>query len=263
MTDATAETPGGDEAQDGMRPITQEDIRDALRAGMADFQKAPAYGLFFGAIFSIAGIMITWALFRGEASYWIFPVAAGFPLLGPFAAVGLYEVSRRMEAGEPVSWGPVLGAAFRQQGAQLPLFAVVTVFCFLVWIVLARIIFAVSFGTAPMTNVMSSFGVFFTSNGIIMLFIGTIVGAALAGTLFAISAVSVPMMLDKPVDVVTAMITSVQAVLENKDAMMYWAGIIVIAVVVAMLPLFIGMILVFPILGHTSWHVYRKLTSTA
>ena len=261
MTDAAGETPAGGAARPGLTPITQNDIRDALRAGLADFQKAPVFGLFFGAVFSIAGVLITWALFRGEASYWIFPVAAGFPLIGPFAAVGLYEVSRRLEAGEELSWGPVLGAALRQQGAQLPLFAVVAVFCFLVWIVLARIIFAVSFGTAPMTNIMTSFELFFTFHGIIMLIIGTIVGAALAGILFAISAISVPMMLDKPVDVVTAMITSVQAVLENRDAMFYWAGIIVMAVIIAMLPLFMGMILVFPILGHASWHIYRKVTT--
>lgn len=260
MTDVTAETPGGDHVRPGHTLITQDDIRDALRAGMDDFKKAPAYGLFFGAIFSIAGIMITWALFRGEASYWIFPVAAGFPLIGPFAAVGLYEVSRRLETGEPLSWGPVLGAAFRQEGAQLPLYAVVAVFSFLVWIVLARIIFAVSFGTAPMTNVMSSFEVFFTFNGIIMLMLGTLVGAALAAILFAISAISVPMMIDRPVDVVTAMISSVQAVLENRGPMSYWAGIIVCGVILAMLPLFVGMILVFPVLGHASWHVYRKLS---
>ena len=72
--------------------ITQDDIREALRAGLSDFQRAPVYGLFFGAVFSLAGILIAWALVRGEVSYWIFPLAAGFPLIGPFAAVGLYEV---------------------------------------------------------------------------------------------------------------------------------------------------------------------------
>lgn len=258
MTETTAPMP-----IPTVKSITQADIRDALKAGLADFQRAPIYGLFFGAVFSLVGIAITWALFRGEASYWIFPVAAGFPLIGPFAAVGLYEVSRRLEAGEPLAWGPILMAGFRQQNSQLPFFAVFTVFAFLAWIVLARVVFAVSFGTASMTNVMTSFDVFFTAPGITMLTIGTVVGAALAALLFSISVVGVPLLLDKDIDVVTAMITSVRATVENRAAMIYWGVLVAVCIVVAMLPLFLGMILVFPALGHASWHVYRKTIETA
>lgn len=246
-----------------VKSITQADIRDALKAGLSDFQRAPLYGLFFGAIFSIVGVAIASALVRGEASYWIFPVAAGFPLIGPFAAVGLYEVSRRLETGEPLAWGPVLMAGFRQQNSQLPFFAVFTVFAFLVWIVLARVIFAVSFGTASMTNVMTSFEVFVTGPGLIMLVIGTIVGAALAALLFAISVVGVPLLLDQDIDVVTAMITSFKATVENREAMIFWGLLIAGAIAIAMLPLFLGMILVFPMLGHASWHIYRKVIEPA
>ncbi|MEM7745775.1 MAG: DUF2189 domain-containing protein [Pseudomonadota bacterium] len=256
MTDTTAAPP-----VPTVNRITKADINDALRAGLADFQKAPIYGLFFGAVFSIGGILIAWALFQGEAKVWIFPVAAGFPLIGPFAAVGLYEVSRRLEAGEPLSWGPILAAGFRQKNSQLPFFMVFAVFAFLVWIVLARVIFAVSFGTATMTNVFSSIDLFFTFEGIVMLVIGTIVGAALATLLFAISVVAVPMLMDRDIDMVTAMITSFKAAAENREAMGFWAVILVVAIVIAMLPLFLGMVLVFPALGHASWHVYRKAVS--
>jgi uncharacterized membrane protein len=242
-----------------VKSISQTDIRAALKDGLADFQRAPIYGLFFGAVFSLFGIAITWALYQGEASYWIFPVAAGFPLIGPFAAVGIYEVSRRLEAGEPLDWGPVLAAGLRQKNSQLPFFAVFTVFAFLAWIVLARVIFAVSFGTAPMTNVMTSFHVFFTVPGLTMLIIGTIVGAALAALLFAVSVVGVPLLLDQDIDVVTAMITSFKATVENRDAMVFWGGIVAVAIVVAMLPLFLGMIVVFPALAHASWHIYRRV----
>ncbi|MEM6621283.1 MAG: DUF2189 domain-containing protein [Pseudomonadota bacterium] len=254
MTDATA-TPALPQVQ----KITRADIKAALAAGLSDFQRAPVYGLFFGAIFSVMGILIAALLARGDAGYWIFPLAAGFPLIGPFAAVGLYEISRRLEAGEPLSWGPILAAGFRQKNGQLPFFMVFAVFAFLVWIVLARVIFAVSFGTASMTNVMTSMEVFLTSSGMIMLAIGTVVGAALAALLFAISVVSVPMLIDRDVDMVTAMITSFKAAAENRDAMAFWAMILVGAVVIAMLPLFFGMVLVFPALGHASWHVYRKV----
>ncbi|MEO1494259.1 MAG: DUF2189 domain-containing protein [Pseudomonadota bacterium] len=241
--------------------ITQDDIREALRAGLSDFQRAPVYGLFFGAVFSLAGILIAWALVRGEVSYWIFPLAAGFPLIGPFAAVGLYEVSRRLEAGEPLSWGPVLMAGFRQQNSQLPFFAVVTVFIFLAWLVLARVIFAISFGPTTMTNIMTSFEMFFTGPGLIMLVIGTVVGAALAALLFSISVVGVPLLLDRDIDVVTAMITSFKATVENRPAMIYWGIVVAGCIAAAMLPLFLGMILAFPALGHASWHVYRKVIS--
>lgn len=254
MTDTTASIPVPE-----VKSITKDDIRAAMKAGMTDFQRAPIYGLFFGAVFSIFGIAITWALYQGEASYWIFPLAAGFPLLGPFLAVGIYEVSRRLEAGEPLSWGPVLMAGFRQGNSQLPFFAVFSVFAFLVWIVLARVIFAVSFGTAPMTNVMTSFSILFTGSGLVMFVVGTIVGAALAALLFSVSVVGVPLLLDRDIDAVTAMITSFMATVENREAMMFWAMLVVVATVAAMLPLFLGMIIVFPALGHVSWHVYRKV----
>jgi uncharacterized membrane protein len=241
--------------------ITTADIVGALRAGLSDFARAPQYGLVIGAIFSLVGVVISLSLVRGGQSLWLLPIAAGFPLIGPFAATGLYEVSRRLETGERLDWGVVLGAGFRN--SQLPLFAVFAVFAFLVWIVLARVIFAVSFGTAEMPNVMTSLEAFLTGPGILMLLIGTAVGAALAVLLFAVSALSVPMLVDRDIDVVTAMITSFGAVVENRDAMVRWALVIVAAVVVAMLPFFLGMVLVFPVLGHATWHVYRKAIAPA
>lgn len=253
MADTTAPTP-----LPMVKSITRADIRAALQAGLADFQRAPVYGLFFGAVFSIVGIAIAWALYRGEASLWIFPVAAGFPLIGPFAAVGIYEVSRRLEAGEELAWGPVLTAGLRQGNGQLPFFAAIAVFAYLVWIMLARGILAVSFGTASMTNVTSSLEIFLTGPGVLMLIIGTVVGAAFAALLFAVSVVGVPLLLDRDIDVVTAMIASFRATVENRDAMLYWGIVVAVAIAVAMLPLFLGMILVFPALGHASWHVYRK-----
>lgn len=241
--------------------ITPADIVGALRAALSDFARAPQYGLVIGAIFSLAGIVIALFLVSGGRSLWLLPVAAGFPLIGPFAATGLYEVSRRLEVGERPGWGDVLGAGFRN--SQLPLFAVFAVFAFLVWIVLARVIFAVSFGTSEMPNVMTSLGVFLTAPGILMLVIGTAVGAALATLLFAISAVSVPMLVDRDIDVVTAMIASFGAVVENREAMFRWALVIVAAMVIGMLPFFLGMVLVFPVLGHATWHVYRKVIGPA
>ncbi|MEO0678257.1 MAG: DUF2189 domain-containing protein, partial [Pseudomonadota bacterium] len=163
------------------------------------------------------------------------------------------------EAGEEVSLGPVLMAGFRSPHGQLPLFMVLAVIFFLAWIVLARVIFAVSFGTASMTNVMTSIEVFFTSQGMIMLAVGSLAGAALAALLFAISVVGVPLLVDRDIDIVTAIITSVRATIDNQSALAGWAVTVAVATIVAMLPLFLGMVLVFPVLGHASWHLYRAM----
>ncbi|MEO0665869.1 MAG: DUF2189 domain-containing protein [Pseudomonadota bacterium] len=242
-----------------IKQISRDDVRDALRAGLADFQKTPMLSLFFGLVFSLVGVVLALLLVRGGASYWVFPLAAGFPLIGPFAAVGLYEISRRIEAGEEVSLGPVLMAGFRSPHGQLPLFMVLAVIFFLAWIVLARVIFAVSFGTASMTNVMTSIEVFFTPQGLIMLAVGSLAGAALAALLFAISVVGVPLLVDRDIDIVTAIITSVRATIDNQSALAGWAVTVAVATIVAMLPLFLGMVLVFPVLGHASWHLYRAM----
>ncbi|MEM8789304.1 MAG: DUF2189 domain-containing protein [Pseudomonadota bacterium] len=253
MTDAVAIA-----SVPSVRSITRDDVRAALKSGLTDFQRAPIYSLFFGAVFAGFGIAIATLLYRGGTSYWILPLAAGFPLIGPFAAVGLYEISRRLEEGEPLSWGPILSAGFTSRNGQLPLFAVLAVFVFLAWLVLARVVFAVSFGTAAMTNVMTSFSVFLTAPGITMLIVGSVIGAALAVLLFSVSVVAVPMLVDRDVDFVTAMITSFKATVENQEAMLFWGVIVAAATIVAMLPMFLGMVLVFPALGHASWHLYRK-----
>ncbi|MEM6303449.1 MAG: DUF2189 domain-containing protein [Pseudomonadota bacterium] len=254
MVDTTVEAPAFE-----VRHISKDDITTALRKGLSDFQQAPVHSIAFGATFSLLGLALAVLLFRGGFSYWLLPLAAGFPLLGPFLAVGLYEISRRLEANEPLQTGGIIKAVFRNPHGQLPLFAVLALFFFLAWLVIARVIFAVSFGTVAMTNVMTSVEVFFTAQGLIMLAVGSIVGAALALLLFSISVVGVPLLLDQDVDFVTAIITSVRAVLENQSVMLFWAFFVAGATVIAMLPLFLGMVLVFPVLGHASWHLYRAL----
>ncbi|MEM7178521.1 MAG: DUF2189 domain-containing protein [Pseudomonadota bacterium] len=253
MTDTTNST-----ALPATRPLTVADMKSALLAGYADFRRAPLHGLFFGAVFSIIGIIVSWMLVVHASIYWVLPVAAGFPLIGPFAAIGLYEISRRLEAGEALHLSGILGAVWRESRFQLPSYAFVVLFIYLVWVYLAHLIFALSFGLQPIANVSSSTAFLLTGPGITMLIAGTLVGGGLATLLFAVSVVSVPMLLDRDIDVVSAMITSVRLVLANTEAMLVWGLIIAVSVALAMLPLFLGMLIVFPLLGHTSWHVYRK-----
>lgn len=241
------------------RSIMPSDITAALHAGIKDLARAPLYSLFFGCVFSVSGIAILYLLLIAGSSYWVLPLAAGFPLIGPFAAVGLYEISRRLEQGEPLSWGAVLQAVIRGGRMQLPSYAFIVLFIYLIWVYLAHLIFALSFGLKPMTNVMTSAELLTTAEGIGMLIAGTLVGGAIAALLFSISVISVPLLLERDIDVVTAIVTSVKAVLANRPAMLFWGIIIVICSIAAMVPLFLGMIVIFPVLGHTSWHVYRRV----
>lgn len=241
-----------------LREITGADVLAALGAGLRDFAAAPVMSLFFGAVFSVIGIVISYLVVIHASSYWVLPIAAGFPLIGPFAAVGLYEMSRRLEAGEPLGWGTVLGAVVRESRLQLASYAFVTLFVFLIWVYLAHLIFALSFGLKPLTNVMTSADLLLTGAGLTMLGVGVIVGGAISALLFSISVISVPMLLERDIDVVTAMVHSVRSVLKNTGAMVFWGAIIAVMCAIAMLPMFVGMILVFPVLGHASWHVYRR-----
>lgn len=253
MTD-TMQTPPVPE----LRSLSGQDVRAALQAGIADFRRAPAFGLFFGGIFSAIGIVIFLQLVVWGSSYWALPLAAGFPLVGPFVAVGLYAVSRDLERGEAPVWAEILSVPVKESARQIPWMAFVTLFIYLVWVYMAHLIFALSFGLKPLTNVMSSAALLLSQEGIVMLFFGSIIGGGLAFLLFAVSVVSVPMMLDREIDVVTAMVMSFRCVLENKGPMLMWGLIVAVSSMAAMVPLFLGMVIVFPVLGHASWHLYRK-----
>lgn len=258
MTTQTASPP-----LPGVRTITTADIKDALRAGVADLAGASGFSLFFGVVFSALGMLIWFLLVYQGSSYWALPLAAGFPLIGPFAAVGLYEISRRREKGEDLSWGIVLGAVVRGGSFQVPSYAFIVLFVFMVWVYLAHLIFALSFGLKPLTNVMTSFDLLFSGPGLTMLVAGTIVGGAISMFLFVISVVSVPLLMDRDIDVVTAIITSVRAVAASPQPMLIWGVTLAGITVVAMLPLFLGMIIAFPVLGHASWHLFRKTVEPA
>lgn len=247
----------------GVRTITNDDIKDALRSGVADLAGASGFSLFFGLVFSALGILIWFLLVFQGSSYWALPLAAGFPLIGPFAAVGLYEISRLREKGEELSWPVVLGAVVREGKFQVPSYAFIVLFVFLIWVYLAHLIFALSFGLKPLTNVMSSFDLLLSGPGITMLVVGTIVGGAISTFLFIVSVVSVPLLMDRDIDVVTAIITSVRAVAASPQPMLIWGLTIAVVTVVAMLPLFLGMVIAFPVLGHASWHVFRKAVKPA
>lgn len=244
-----------------IRTITLRDIARSLRGGLRDFLRAPLFGLFFAAVYAFGGLYILRIYAAAGQEWWIAPFSVGFPLLGPFAAVGLYEVSRRIEAGQPLVWRQVLGVVFAQKDRQIPALAAVIIVFFLFWVFVAHALFALFVGLRAFSGGMDLAQLFLTGNGPVMLLIGTVVGAAFAGALFAISVVGLPLLLDREVDFVTAMIHSVQACLANPLPMLAWGATIAALLLAGMLPWFMGLFIVLPVLGHASWHMYRCLVA--
>ncbi|MGY6411391.1 MAG: DUF2189 domain-containing protein [Alkalilacustris sp.] len=240
--------------------LTEEDLRAALRAGLADFKAVPVFGLFFASFYVAGGLGLWFGLIASGQPAWFLPIAAGFPLFAPFAAVGLYEVSRRREAGEPLSWGPILAALRGRGDGQLALMAVGVLITFGFWIILARGIFAIFLGRSGIGT--ESIGILFSPAGMAMVVVGTIVGGIIALGLFTVTVMSLPMLLDRDVDFVTAMIASTQTVQGNPQVMLKWAGVITGLLIAAMIPLFLGLFVVLPVLGHATWHLYRRAISS-
>jgi uncharacterized membrane protein len=247
-----------------VRSVTFSDIMAALKEGFSDFRRAPLFGLFFGAFYAFGGILITWLMLWNDMVYWVIPLVIGFMLIGPFVAVGLYEVSRALEQGRPLSWSGVMGVMFRQREREFVWMSFVTLFVFWIWIYQVRLLLALFFGLKTFSTFDAFLTMLFTTaNGLTFLVVGHIVGAILSLVLFSLTVVSFPLLLDREVDFITAMITSVKAVVTSPAAMIAWAICIVVLTILAMLPAFLGLIFVLPILGHATWHLYRRLVEPA
>ena len=242
--------------------VDASDLRASLALGWRDFRRAPLYGLVFSAVYVLGGLLITFAMTTKGQVWWTLPASAGFPILGPFIACGFYEISRRLEAGEPLRAGAIFGVIFRpKQNSGIPAMAAVIVVYFLFWNFLSHMIFALFLGNAVMTNVSSSLAVFLSPEALMMLGFGTLVGAAFATLLFSLTVVSLPMLLDREVDFVTAMLTSFALVQANPRVMLGWGALIGLCLFLGMLPGFLGLFVVLPLFGHASWHLYRRAIS--
>ncbi len=177
------------------RPPAFDDLRASLRAGLRDFLSAPLPGLFFASVYVLGGIIMAAITYATGTTYWLILAVLGFPLVGAFAALGLYEISRRRQAGIPLRLGEVMGVVWAEKNGQLPWLAVMVVVLFLFWFFLGHMIFALFLGLSPMTNVSTSFDVFLSADGLTMLAFGSVVGAIFASLTFAMSVLGMPMLL--------------------------------------------------------------------
>jgi len=234
------------------------DLGRALRRGSRDFRRKPMMGLFFANVYVMGGWLIYVFLFVTRQEWYAIPLTVGFPLLGPFLAVGMYEVSRRLEAGQ-TEWArrDIFGVIWRQRARQVPMMSWVIIVYFLFWSFFAHMLFALFLGPSALTDVTSSYAYLLRPEGVRMLLVGTAFGAVFAFVLFTLTVVSLPLLLDKELDFVTAMLTSVAVVRANPVVMPVWAAIVAGLTFVAMAPFLFGLFVVLPVLGHATWHIYR------
>jgi len=242
-----------------IRRITANDVIEALGLGLRDFQALPLWGLAVGAFYAAGGIFIVLCITALHMTYLAYPFAAGFALLGPFAAVSLYVVSRCREQGEKPSLR-IIVAAIRAR-SEVGWMALVSVFMFIMWMYQARMLMALFFGLhASFTTIRQFIAVVLSTNeGLAFLLVGNTEGAVISLILFSLTVVSFPLLIDREVDFVTAMITSVRAVVTNPVPMIGWAVVVVVLLIVSALPFFLGLLVTLPVLGHTTWHLYRRV----
>lgn len=243
------------------RALTNQDLQAALADGWADFRAAPFYGLVFGGAYALLGMggLLMFSLMGW--THLLFPAVTGFLLFGPFAALGLYDISRRRELGLAVEPGQVFMAFRRHGGTQIGLLGLFLVFATIVWLKVATLIYALYFGPAPMEMgnlweaVTSSF------HGLQFAAVGMVAGAVIATVIFALSVFAAPMLLDRDVDVVTAIMASLNAVRLNLRLMLAWGAMVAVVVGASILGGLVALIITLPWLGHATWHLYSRAFS--
>ena len=235
-----------------LRPLTFADPLRWLRAGWQDFRRCPGIGLFYGACFMVMG----WALLKvyENAPAYMLALSAGFLLMGPFLCLGLYRASEQLERGGRPGFADSL-LAWRAHGSQLGIFGFVLLVLEMLWGRATLVLFAVSFDGMP--DFKGTLVALLDPANIGFIVVWAAVGAVFASLIFALSVVSIPMMLHRQTDAITAGLTSIRLVLAQTGVMLWWAFLIALIVGVALLPGFVGLLVAGPVIGHASWHAYR------
>ncbi|HET7879648.1 MAG TPA: DUF2189 domain-containing protein [Acetobacteraceae bacterium] len=249
-----------DGAAPAVRQIGIRDLRDALARGIADFEANRTDVIFMCVIYPVIGLVLG----RLASGYGLlpllFPLASGFALVGPFAAIGLNEMSRRRERGDTVRWIDAFGVLRAPSIGAIVLLGLMLIGLFLLWLVAAEIIYVVTFGTQPPVSIAAfTSDVFSTSAGWTMIVVGIGVGFLFALLVLAISVVSFPLLLDRNAGIGTAVSTSMRAVAASPGTMAIWGLIVAAGLVIGSVPLFLGLVVILPVLGHATWHLYRRV----
>jgi uncharacterized membrane protein len=243
-----------------VQAIAPGDLVDVLAKGFDDFWAMPTHVIFLSLIYPIAGIFIAAATLGFQFLPLLFPMAAGFALLGPFAAIGLYELSRRREQGLDTAWSHAFDLLQADSFRAILALGLILLVIFGVWVAVAQAIYVSHFGYAPPESIGAFVRqVLTTDAGHSMILVGNGVGFLFALVAFAISVVAFPLLIDRNIGATAAAITSVKAVMRNPLTMALWGVIVAAALLIGSLPLFVGLAVVIPVLGHSTWHLYRKV----
>jgi uncharacterized membrane protein len=242
-----------------IRRITPSDLFDALARGIDDFTAMPSHALFLCVIYPLLGIVLIGSALGNSMLPLAFPIAAGFALVGPLAAIGLYELSRRREAGLDSSSSHALDVLHSPSLGAIVALGFLLMAIFVLWLVAAEAIYIANFGYAPPASIRQFISdVFNTPAGWTLIFVGTGVGFLFAVVALTIGAISFPLLLDRDVGAAVALLTSIRVVLANPLTMALWGFIVAAMLVIGSIPFFLGLTVVMPVLGHATWHLYRR-----
>jgi uncharacterized membrane protein len=243
-----------------VRDIGAPELKEALAKGFDDFKAMPTHLAFIGLIYPVFGIVLAGLTFSNNALPLLFPLVSGFALLGPLAAIGLYELSRRRELGLDTSWEHAFDVLRSPQLPAILALGVVLMVIFGAWLATAQGLYEWLYGPmAPDSYTGFVKDVLTTSRGWTLIILGHLIGFVFAAVVFSISVISFPLLLERDVGAAVAVQTSVQTVLMNPRTMFFWALIIAAALMVGSAPLLVGLAVAMPVLGHASWHLYRKM----
>jgi uncharacterized membrane protein len=232
-----------------------------LRKGWQDCLRTPGVSFTYGVLAAITGYVITWGLFAFDMAYLVLPFVAGFLIVGPILAVGLYEASRRGEAGETTTLTEAL-AAFKRNTSQIALMGMALLLLMIFWARMAAILFFLYFGMEPPDFANLFVATFLSATSWPFLVIGSAIGGGFAFFAFAISVVSIPLLLDRPeANIIEAIATSVRAVQANFLPLLLWGGLIVVFSLAGLVTLYLGLIITLPLIGHATWHAYRDIVA--
>jgi uncharacterized membrane protein len=243
-----------------VRKIELADLMDVLAGGLRDFGAYRTDVIFLCIIYPLAGLLLASMAFGYDMLPMLFPLASGFALIGPVAAVGLYEMSRRREQGVDITWADAFGVVSAPAFGAILVLGLILLAIFLLWLAAAYAIWLITLGPVPPVSIGAFVHeVLTTGAGWTMIVVGVGVGFLFALVVLAISVVSFPLLLDRDVGLYTAVATSVRTVLTNPGPMAAWGLIVAGGLVLGSLPVLLGLIIVMPVLGHATWHLYRKV----
>src|SRR5437588_1614105 len=243
-----------------VRKIGFADLKDAVAKGIDDFWVMPTHVIFLAIIYPLIGLFLARMTFGHDMMPLLFPLAAGYALIGPFAAIGLYELSRLREEGVDVSWKHAFGVLRCRSLDGITALGMVLMIVFLIWLMTAQWLYQSLFGYGSPESIRQFLSDILTaSEGWILIIAGNGIRLLFAVLVLTISVVSFPLLLDRDVGAMVAMHTSVRAVLRNPLMMAAWGLFVAVTLVIGSLPFFVGLALVLPVLAHSTWHLYRKV----